>query len=402
MSSTTSPACCLPYPHLRAIVDDPAVGCTTCPAAGGLSGRCGCRSASPTFERSRVPVVEGYGMTETSPVTHVNPIPAVARTARAESPRTSRRPGTANEQPPAERTRHGCPSLDEARIVSLNDPTVEMAVGCRGAAIRGPQVSPLLAGRGETRRVLTTAAAHRDVARMEPDGLFYWSTEEGSDHLRGYNVHPPRWRPCSKSCRGPEVAVVGVPTAPGGRQGVRRHRRRCPAWPGSRRPPTRRPHRDREGGSRPTKCRGRWSFEPSCPEPDRQIARRVLRPKDRRSQAADRAAPSSAADLTCSRRLPAGSGEPHRFRRGMGCGGPGRPGLRSTAIRHRQPQGSPAAMMSGSRRVEGSGDPDPGGRQYDSSSSTSCSTSASSARNVVRRNDEVASTSWRPCASTGC
>ena len=57
-------------------------GRAICPAYGWpCPGRCGCRSASrERFERlAGCPVVEGYGTAETSPVTHVNPVPEFRR-----------------------------------------------------------------------------------------------------------------------------------------------------------------------------------------------------------------------------------------------------------------------------------------------------------------------------------
>ena len=209
-------------PIFRAIVDDPRsrlhdLSCLRV----GLSGAMRLPvSVAERFQRlAGCPVVEGYGMTETSPVTHVNPIPDVARTARADIPAdvaASHEP--ANEQPPAERT----PSIGlpvpstEARIVSLNDPTVEMAVGLPGElAIRGPQVfSGYWRDEEETRRVLHDGwLLTGDVARMEPDGLFYLVDRKKDLIISGgYNVHPAEVEAVLQEVPWVrEVAVVGVP-----------------------------------------------------------------------------------------------------------------------------------------------------------------------------------------------
>lgn len=100
-------------------------------------------------------LVEGYGLTETSPVTHVNPLDDPSKN----------RPGSI-----------GIPISDtQAKIVDLELGTNELAPGTVGElVVRGPQV---MAGYWkndtETRAVLRNGWFHTgDVAVMEPDGYF--------------------------------------------------------------------------------------------------------------------------------------------------------------------------------------------------------------------------------------
>jgi long-chain acyl-CoA synthetase len=100
-------------------------------------------------------LVEGYGLTETSPVTHVNPL---------DDPNKNR-PGSI-----------GIPiSNTEAKIVDLELGENELAAGTVGElVVRGPQV---MAGYWkndeETKAVLREGWLHTgDIAVMEPDGYF--------------------------------------------------------------------------------------------------------------------------------------------------------------------------------------------------------------------------------------
>ncbi len=119
-------------------------------------------------------IVEGYGLTETSPVTHVNPF----------NPKT-RKIGSI-----------GLPVPDtECRIVSIEDGETDMPVGEEGELlIRGPQ-----AMKGywrmpeETAHVLTEDGwLHTgDIAKMDADGYFY-IVDRKKDLIiaGGYNIYP--------------------------------------------------------------------------------------------------------------------------------------------------------------------------------------------------------------------
>ena len=117
-------------------------------------------------------LVEGYGLTECSPVTHVNPLDG------------ARKPGSI-----------GLPVPDtDVRIMSIDDPDKEMPPGEPGElCIQGPQVML-----GYWRRPEETALAIRngwfhtgDVAVMEPDGYFR-IVDRLKDMIlvSGFNVYP--------------------------------------------------------------------------------------------------------------------------------------------------------------------------------------------------------------------
>jgi long-chain acyl-CoA synthetase len=139
-------------------------------------------------------IVEGYGLTECSPVTHVNPLDGRGR------------PGAI-----------GMPVPDtDVRIISLEDPDKEMPTGEPGElCIKGPQVML-----GYWRRPEETALAIRngwfhtgDVAVMEPDG-FFRIVDRLKDMIlvSGFNVYPNEveevlyHHPAISKC-----AVIGLP-----------------------------------------------------------------------------------------------------------------------------------------------------------------------------------------------
>ncbi|MFT5291219.1 MAG: long-chain acyl-CoA synthetase [Planctomycetota bacterium] len=98
-------------------------------------------------------ILEGFGMSESSPVTHVNPI------------RGLRKIGTV-----------GIPvSSTDARIVDADDSTKVLATGEEGElVIRGPQVMPGYWKReGETAKTIIDGWLHTgDLASMDADGFF--------------------------------------------------------------------------------------------------------------------------------------------------------------------------------------------------------------------------------------
>ncbi len=119
-------------------------------------------------------IVEGYGLTETTPVTHVNPFN-----------KDKRKIGSI-----------GLPIADtECRIVSLEDGESDMPLGGEGELlIRGPQVMKGYWNMpGETDAVLTKEGwLHTgDIAKMDEEGYFY-IVDRKKDLIisGGYNVYP--------------------------------------------------------------------------------------------------------------------------------------------------------------------------------------------------------------------
>jgi len=141
-------------------------------------------------------LVEGYGLTEASPVTHVNPIDGEIRTGSI-----------------------GLPIPDtKSRIVDLENGTRELPVGEAGElVIRGPQVMKGYWKKPEeTALVLRKGWLHTgDIARKDADD-YYYIVDRKKDLIiaGGYNVYP---RDVEEVLFGhpkiKEVIVVGVPDA---------------------------------------------------------------------------------------------------------------------------------------------------------------------------------------------
>jgi long-chain acyl-CoA synthetase len=118
-------------------------------------------------------IVEGFGMTETSPVTHINPFAGGARKVGSV----------------------GVPVSDtEARIVDLEDGVTDMPVGERGELIvKGPQIMLGYKGKPEeTANTLKDGWIYTgDIATMDEDGYFY-IVDRKKDMIisGGYNVYP--------------------------------------------------------------------------------------------------------------------------------------------------------------------------------------------------------------------
>jgi len=139
-------------------------------------------------------LLEGYGLTETSPVTHINPPDGLCKTGSM-----------------------GMTIADtEARIMDLETGTREMPVGEIGEiAIRGPQVM-----KGYWNKPEETALVLRDgwlytgdVARKDADGYFY-IVDRKKDMIiaGGFNIYPREVEEVLFECpRVKEAAVVGVP-----------------------------------------------------------------------------------------------------------------------------------------------------------------------------------------------
>lgn len=124
-------------------------------------------------EKTGIVICEGFGMTESSPVTHINPF-AKGKT----------KPGSI-----------GVPMPDtECRLVDINDRKTDVALGKSGELIiRGPQVMRGYKGKPEeTKETLRDGWLHTgDIARMDEDGYFY-IVDRLKDMIisGGYNVYP--------------------------------------------------------------------------------------------------------------------------------------------------------------------------------------------------------------------
>lgn len=118
-------------------------------------------------------IVEGFGMTESTPVTHINPFAG-----------SKRKVGSIGIPIPC----------TEARIVDLVSGTTDMPVGETGELIvRGPQVMRgYLNKPDETAQTVTDGWLHTgDIAMMDTDGYFF-IVDRKKDMIicGGYNVYP--------------------------------------------------------------------------------------------------------------------------------------------------------------------------------------------------------------------
>lgn len=118
-------------------------------------------------------IVEGFGMTETTPVTHVNPFAGGARKVGSV----------------------GLPISDTlARIVDLEDEVTDVPVGERGELIvKGPQIMLGYKGKPEeSAKTLRDGWIYTgDIATMDEDGYFY-IVDRKKDMIisGGFNVYP--------------------------------------------------------------------------------------------------------------------------------------------------------------------------------------------------------------------
>ncbi len=118
-------------------------------------------------------IVEGYGLTETSPVTHINPFAGGKRKVGS----------------------IGVPISDtECRIVELDDGNTDVPVGETGELlIKGPQVMKgYWNNPEETAKTLTDGWLHTgDIAKMDEEGYFY-IVDRKKDMIisSGCNVYP--------------------------------------------------------------------------------------------------------------------------------------------------------------------------------------------------------------------
>ncbi|MDA4115470.1 MAG: long-chain fatty acid--CoA ligase [Thaumarchaeota archaeon] len=142
-------------------------------------------------------LVEGYGLSEASPVTHCNPMGEGA----------SLREGSIGVPLP----------FTDARVVDMDDPSKRLGVGEAGElAVKGPQVMlGYWNNKAETENVLTADGwlLTGDVARMDADGYFYIvDRKKDMIDVSGLKVYPREveellfTHPAVK-----EAAVVGMP-----------------------------------------------------------------------------------------------------------------------------------------------------------------------------------------------
>ena len=147
------------------------------------------------FEKiSGAALVEGYGMTETSPSTHCNPVGG------------ARKPGSIGVPLPG----------THCKIVSQDDPSVVVPPGEPGElAIKGPQVFRGYWGRESAEGVFTDDGyiLTGDVAVMDPDGFFRIVDRKKELIIAGgFNIYPSEVEEVLFRLPGVQDAVVvGVP-----------------------------------------------------------------------------------------------------------------------------------------------------------------------------------------------
>ncbi len=146
-------------------------------------------------------IVEGFGMTESSPVTHINPFNG------------NRKVGSI-----------GLPIPDTlCRIVDLNDGETDLPVGDSGELlVKGPQVMKGYWNKPEaTAETLTDGWLHTgDIGKMDEDGYFY-IVDRKKDMIisGGYNVYPRDIEEVFfEHPKVMEAAAVGVPHPKRGEQ----------------------------------------------------------------------------------------------------------------------------------------------------------------------------------------
>ncbi len=143
-------------------------------------------------------VVEGYGLSETSPVANINPIVS-------DNDITHRRIGSV-----------GMPVPDTyEKIVSIDDGITEMPIGSPGELlIKGPQVMKGYWKRpDENNNVLSDGWLHTgDIAKMDNDGYVYILDRKKDMIIAGgYNIYPREIEEVLyQNPRISECAVIGI------------------------------------------------------------------------------------------------------------------------------------------------------------------------------------------------
>ena len=145
-------------------------------------------------KKTGAPLLEGYGMTEASPITHINPFEG------------TRKPGSVGIPIPSTRS----------RVVDAQDGITPLTPGEVGEIVfQGPQIMKgYLNMPEETAEVLRGGWMHSgDLGRMDEDGYFY-IVDRKKDMIcsGGYNVYPLEIeRVYHEHPKVAEVAVIGVP-----------------------------------------------------------------------------------------------------------------------------------------------------------------------------------------------
>lgn len=157
------------------MLEDPGIG------TADLTSIKGCFSGSAPLpvevinefqEKTGAVIVEGFGMTESSPVTHINPFEGTRKIGSV-----------------------GIPVSDTlSRIVDLADGETDVPVGDTGELlVKGPQVMKGYWNRPDaTAETLTDGWLHTgDIAKMDEDGYFY-IVDRKKDMIisGGFNVYP--------------------------------------------------------------------------------------------------------------------------------------------------------------------------------------------------------------------
>ncbi|MEA2554957.1 MAG: long-chain acyl-CoA synthetase [Actinomycetota bacterium] len=212
-------------------------------------------------------LVEGYGLTECSPVTHVNPF-------------TAPHHGTI-----------GIPLPDtDCKIVHLDDPDREVPIGERGElCIKGPQVMLGYWGKPEaTTEMIRNGWLHTgDIAVMDAEG-FFQIVDRMKDMIlvSGFNVYPTEVEEVLNGHpKVQKVCVVGLPDDTTGERvkayivtvpGEHLTAEELNAW-----------SRDPEQGLAGYRVPKEWEFRDSLPETlIGKVLRRVLQEEERQKTAA--------------------------------------------------------------------------------------------------------------------
>jgi long-chain acyl-CoA synthetase len=145
-------------------------------------------------KKTGAPLLEGYGMTEASPITHINPFEG------------TRKPGSVGIPIPS----------TKSRVVDVEGGITPLPPGEVGEIIfKGPQIMKgYLNMPDETEKVLGDGWMHSgDLGRMDEDGYFYIVDRKKDMICSGaYNVYPLEIeRVYHEHPKVAEVAVVGVP-----------------------------------------------------------------------------------------------------------------------------------------------------------------------------------------------
>ena len=146
------------------------------------------------FERKfRVPLIEGYGLTEASPVVTLNPI------------RGERRPGSI-----------GFSLSDKVELKIVDDKNNELGLGKIGELlVKGPNVMQGYLNQEEaTRETIKDGWLYTgDMAKMDKDGYFYIAgRKKEMVNVRGFNVYPREIEELLyQNPKVKEAAVIGIP-----------------------------------------------------------------------------------------------------------------------------------------------------------------------------------------------